>query len=93
MESQTSPGQDQAGAARRTNSPAVPEIGSLVHDKARETVAVFRGVCCGQWWCLRPVTGGASWQADPADVQPASPEQRLNALTACANARSRGEYL
>jgi hypothetical protein len=69
----------------------VPAVGTLVVD-ARDRVGEFRGVWCGEW-SLRPVTGGTEWTVAPEDVQPASPEQRLRAETARANARSRGELL
>ncbi|GAA3856206.1 hypothetical protein GCM10023084_07630 [Streptomyces lacrimifluminis] len=69
----------------------VPAVGALVAD-ARDRVGEFRGEWCGEW-CLRPVTGGTEWTVAPEDVQPASPEQRLRAETARANARSRGEVL
>ncbi|MGP2435850.1 hypothetical protein [Streptomyces sp. JW3] len=55
-------------------------------------VGEFRGVA-GPYWFLRPVCGGTEWEADPRDVRPADPIQRLSAETARANARSRGEVL
>ncbi|OKJ50310.1 hypothetical protein AMK27_35140 [Streptomyces sp. CB02009] len=42
------------------------------------------------WRCLiRPVHGGAEWEAEPADVQPATPMRELRARAAEINARSR----
>ncbi|MFF3836641.1 hypothetical protein [Streptomyces sp. NPDC001930] len=38
---------------------------------------------------LRPVHGGAEWEAEPADVQPATPLRELRARAAEINARSR----
>lgn len=70
----------------------MPEVRDLVYDTSRGTVGEFRGEWCGQW-SLRPITGGTEWTAAPEMVQPASPEQRLRAQTARANARCRGEYL
>lgn len=71
----------------------MPQVRDLVHDTSRDKVGEFRGEWCGQRY-LRPVTGSREWTAAPeAAVQPASPEQRLQAKTARANARSRGEYL
>jgi hypothetical protein len=59
---------------------------------AHDRVAEFRGVAYGYWY-LRPVTGGKEWSVTPDEVRPTSPEQRLHAETARANARSRGERL
>ncbi|WP_151898401.1 hypothetical protein [Streptomyces sp. C8S0] len=61
-------------------------------DTRSDRVGEFRGVA-GPYWSLRPVGGGAEWEAEPAHVRPVSPEQRLHAETARANARSRGERL
>nr|WP_252395103.1 hypothetical protein [Streptantibioticus parmotrematis] len=72
--------------------PRPPEPGALVVDVARDRVGEFRGEWCGRWF-LRPVTGGREWAARPEDVRAVSPEQRLRAQTARANARSRGEVL
>ncbi|MFE6785113.1 hypothetical protein ACFVFF_22935 [Streptomyces sp. NPDC057680] len=38
---------------------------------------------------IRPVHGGAEWEAEPADVQPATPMRELRARAAEINARSR----
>ncbi|MDX2558635.1 hypothetical protein PV371_03065 [Streptomyces sp. TX20-6-3] len=38
---------------------------------------------------IRPVHGGAEWEAEPADVQPATPLRELRARAAEINARSR----
>lgn len=72
--------------------PQVPSLGALVVDIRRAKPAVFRGVTYGHWH-LRPVTGGTEWTVDPDDVRPATPEERIHAKTARANARSRGELL
>ncbi|MFJ6571206.1 hypothetical protein ACIQNU_27710 [Streptomyces sp. NPDC091292] len=69
-----------------------PAFGSVIVDADRDMVGVFCGTS-GDRWSLRPVTGGAEWTVDPEDVRPSSPEERLRAETARANARSRGEYL
>lgn len=71
--------------------PQLPPIGTLLVD-SHERVGEFRGEWAGLW-CLRPATGGTEWAVRPEDVRPASPEQRLRALTARANRRSRGECL
>ncbi|MET7757824.1 hypothetical protein ABZT27_24450 [Streptomyces sp. NPDC005389] len=44
----------------------------------------FSGRCL-----IRPVHGGAEWEAEPADVQPATPLRELRARAAEINARSR----
>ncbi|MEE1929256.1 hypothetical protein V1J52_13890 [Streptomyces sp. TRM 70351] len=70
----------------------VPETGTLIVDTRDNRVGEFRGVA-GPCWSLRPVCGGAEWEAEPEHVRPAEPIERLRAETARANARSRGEYL
>ncbi|MCS0639361.1 hypothetical protein NX801_27730 [Streptomyces sp. LP05-1] len=77
--------------SEQASSP-LPALGTLLVDVVRERVGEFRGEWCGQW-ALRPLGGGTEWTADPAEVQVASPEQRIRAKTAYANARSRGEVL
>ncbi|RZU44071.1 hypothetical protein EV284_1528 [Streptomyces sp. BK022] len=59
---------------------------------ADDRVGEFRGEWAGLW-SLRPVAGGTEWTVRPEEARPAPPEQRIRALTARANARSRGEYL
>ncbi|MCN9239568.1 hypothetical protein NGF19_02010 [Streptomyces sp. RY43-2] len=71
--------------------PPVPASGALVVD-ADGRVGEFRGEVSGLW-CLRPVTGGTTWTVVPEDTRPATPEQRIHADVARANARSRGEVL
>ncbi|WP_405457554.1 hypothetical protein OG786_11335 [Streptomyces sp. NBC_00101] len=70
-----------------------PAVGALVVDASRPSViGEFRGAS-GPYWQLRPVTGGAEWQADPEHVRVANPAERLRAENARCNARSRGERL
>ncbi|WP_055529286.1 hypothetical protein [Streptomyces graminilatus] len=71
--------------------PNLPAPGALLVD-AHDRIGEFRGEWCGLW-SLRPVTGGTEWTVNPADVRPASPQQRLRAENSRANARSRGERL
>lgn len=71
--------------------PQPPPLGTLLVD-ADERVGEFRGEWAGLW-SLRPAAGGTEWTVRPEDVRPAGPEQRLRALTARANRRSRGECL
>ncbi|MFD8955683.1 hypothetical protein ACFXKH_38750 [Streptomyces caelestis] len=61
-------------------------------DSHRDRVGEFRGVA-GPYWSLRPVGGGAEWEAEPERVRPADPMERLHAKTARANARSWGALL
>ncbi|BCM69011.1 MULTISPECIES: hypothetical protein [Streptomyces] len=77
--------------AEQQEPPLVPPPGTLMVD-GQDRVGEFRGEWCGLW-SLRPVTGGIEWTVAPGDVRPASPEERLHAETARANARSRGELL
>lgn len=68
----------------------LPATGALVVDQGRkDRVGEFRGVS-GPYWSLRPVGGGPEWEADPGHVRPATAGERLSALTAEQNARSRG---
>ncbi|NBE51364.1 hypothetical protein [Streptomyces boluensis] len=72
--------------------PDAPAVGALLLDTRRDQLGEFRGEWCGRW-SLRPLRGGTEWEVDPVDAQLATPEQRLRAETALANARSRGEVL
>ncbi|BAG21855.1 MULTISPECIES: hypothetical protein [Streptomyces] len=75
-----------------SNTP-VPALGTLLVDTSRaDRVGEFRGVA-GPYWSLRPVGGGAEWEAEPGHVRPAVLIEQLRARTARLNARSRGEVL
>lgn len=78
----------------------LPEVGDLVRDAATGRVGFYVGSLSGSpsgslsgspsGRCLiRPVHGGAEWEAEPADVQPATPLRELRARAAEINARSR----
>ncbi|WP_055600316.1 hypothetical protein [Streptomyces aureus] len=74
----------------------LPEVGDLVRDTATGRVGFYVGNVSGNvpggvsGRCLiRPVHGGAEWEAEPADVQPATPLRELRARAAEINARSR----
>ncbi|MCT2590183.1 hypothetical protein LHJ74_09705 [Streptomyces sp. N2-109] len=43
----------------------------------------------GSYLQLRPLRGGREWDAAPARVRPATPDERLAASVAAANALSR----
>lgn len=68
-----------------------PPVSTLLID-SRQRVGEFRGEWEGLWY-LRPVTGGREWAVEPDGVRLASREERMRALAARANARSRGELL
>ncbi|MGW8884760.1 hypothetical protein [Streptomyces sp. NPDC055749] len=68
--------------------PVPPSRGALIVDTSRSRVGEFRGVA-GPYWSLRPIGGGAEWEAEPKHVRPADSIERLLA----DNARSRGELL
>lgn len=73
--------------------PRAPAPGTLMVDTSRaDRVGEFRGVA-GPYWSLRPVGGGAEWEAEPRHVRPALLIEQLRARTARLNARSRGEVL
>lgn len=68
--------------------PQPPSPGTLVVDTGHDDrVGEFRGAA-GPYWCLRPVRGGPEWEAEPRDVRPADPMERLRAEIARRNARS-----
>ncbi|MFJ2089824.1 hypothetical protein ACIOEW_11190 [Streptomyces sp. NPDC087901] len=68
----------------------LPPAGALVVDGGRkDRVGEFRGVS-GPYWSLRPVGGGPAWEAVPEHVRLATAGERLSALNAEQNARSRG---
>ncbi|MFJ7266316.1 hypothetical protein ACIQV3_06535 [Streptomyces sp. NPDC099050] len=68
--------------------PPTPAPGTLVVDTSRgDRVGEFRGLA-GPYWALRPIRGGPEWEAEPRDVRPADPMERLRAETARRNARS-----
>ncbi len=63
------------------------EPGTIVHDPRTGRVGEYRGQA-GPYAMLRPVGGGREWEADPALIRPATPEERLGAGVRAANARS-----
>ncbi|MFF9017980.1 hypothetical protein ACF09C_34110 [Streptomyces sp. NPDC014870] len=58
-----------------------------MYDKVACVVGEFRG-SVGPYAMLRPVGGGREWQADPATLRPATPEERLSAGVRAANTRT-----
>lgn len=70
-----------------------PEPGTLMVDTGHDSrVGEFRG-SSGPYWSLRPICGGAEWEAEPNSVREATPAERLSAHNARQNARSEGKLL
>ncbi|MGW2018244.1 hypothetical protein [Streptomyces sp. NPDC001927] len=63
------------------------ECGAFMYDKVACVVGEFRG-SMGPYAMLRPIGGGREWQADPALLRPATPEERLSAGVRAVNART-----
>ncbi|MER5207962.1 hypothetical protein [Streptomyces sp. NPDC002825] len=66
----------------------LPEVGDLVRDTATGRVGFYVESVSGRF-LIRAVQGGGEWEAEPVDVQPATPLHELRARTAEINARSR----
>ncbi|MBC7271459.1 MAG: hypothetical protein H5T76_22585 [Streptomyces sp.] len=63
--------------------------GTLVYDPQTRKVGEFQARL-GPYALLRPVGGGREWEADPARIRAATPEERLSAGVRAANERSTG---
>ncbi|MEU0343334.1 hypothetical protein ABZ092_31365 [Streptomyces bobili] len=68
-------------------SPDDCELGSLVKDTARNKVGVVMGHYGGDRVQLRPIMGGAEW--DAFDVRPLTAREELNARNAARNEATR----
>ncbi|MFF2776446.1 hypothetical protein ACFVU3_16195 [Streptomyces sp. NPDC058052] len=66
----------------------VPEVGDLVRDTATGRVGFFVRSVSGRF-LIRAVHGGSEWEADPGEIQLATPLRELRARAAEINARSR----
>ena len=66
----------------------LPEVGDLVRDTATGRVGFYVESVSGRF-LIRAVHGGVEWEAEPADVQLATPLRELRARAAEINARSR----
>ncbi|MFI2629643.1 hypothetical protein ACH5A2_04520 [Streptomyces collinus] len=64
------------------------EPGTLVYDPQTCKVGEYQDRT-GPYVMLRPVGGGREWQADPARIREATPEERLSAGVRALNDRSR----
>lgn len=69
-------------------SPEPYEPGHLLYDPATDKVGEYRD-SDGPHVLLRPVGGGAEWQADPAAVRPATDRERIGATVRAVNHRAR----
>lgn len=65
-------------------------VGSYVVDVRNGRVGRVMGHV-GPYLQLRPVGGGREWDCPPDGVRRATDAERISAVTAYANARSRGE--
>jgi len=63
------------------------EPGTLVYDPQVGKAGEYQAKA-GPYAMLRPVGGGREWEADPARIRPATPEERLSAGVRSANYRS-----
>jgi len=76
------------GPSGGQNPPQPPSPGTLVADTSHgKRVGEFRGVA-GPYWSLRPVGGGAEWEAEPEWVRALTPAERLTVENALRNLRS-----
>jgi hypothetical protein len=66
----------------------VPEVGDLVRDTATGRVGFYVDSVAGRF-LIRPVHDGHAWEAEPGNVQLATPLRELRARAAEINARSR----
>ncbi|MDO0915989.1 hypothetical protein QQM39_35730 [Streptomyces sp. DT2A-34] len=58
-----------------------------MYDPATRKVGEYLDTA-GPYAMLRPVGGGREWQADPAEIRPATPAERLSAGVKAANVQS-----
>ncbi|MFI0962501.1 hypothetical protein ACH4S8_14030 [Streptomyces sp. NPDC021080] len=73
---------------RETCEDAVPEVGEVVVDSARDRVGRVMGHE-GPYLQLRPLGGGVEWDAEPRHVRTLDRAEVLRALVSEANTRSR----
>ncbi|WTK78825.1 hypothetical protein OG292_14260 [Streptomyces sp. NBC_01511] len=76
------------------NAPIPPPApGTLLVDiNSADRIGEFRR-STGPHWFLRPVCGGAGWEAEPVNLRLATSMERLHAENSRRNARSRGAAL
>ncbi|MFF2328220.1 MULTISPECIES: hypothetical protein [unclassified Streptomyces] len=79
---------EENGPSNGQASVRVPAPGALLADVSRGgRVGEFRGIA-GPYWSLRPLGGGAEWEAEPEWVRSLTPAERLCAENALRNLRS-----
>ncbi|MDF3140383.1 MULTISPECIES: hypothetical protein [unclassified Streptomyces] len=71
-----------------SNQQTRPDIGELAKDTARNRIGVVMGEVGGRVQ-IRPIGGGAEWDAMPDDVKPPSAREELSARLAIKNGNSR----
>ncbi|MGR8010319.1 hypothetical protein [Streptomyces hypolithicus] len=64
-----------------------PERGALVYDPVARKVGEYRDKA-GPYAILRPVGVGCEWKADPKQIRPATPAERMSAGVKAANNRA-----
>ncbi|MFB8777303.1 hypothetical protein [Streptomyces broussonetiae] len=67
-----------------------PRLGDTARDTETARIGKVMGFL-GPYVQLRPIGGGAEWDASPDALVPVSAAEALSAGVAAANARSRGE--
>ncbi|MGW0708100.1 hypothetical protein ACWD4G_19460 [Streptomyces sp. NPDC002643] len=71
-----------------SNQQTRPDIGELAKDTATNRIGVVMGEVGGRVR-IRPIGGGAEWDAIPDDVKPPSAREELSARLAIKNGNSR----
>ncbi|MFJ8539204.1 hypothetical protein [Streptomyces sp. NPDC093591] len=71
-----------------SNQQTRPGIGELAKDTARNRIGVVTGTVGGRVQ-IRPIGGGAEWDAMPENVKPPSAREELSARLAIRNGNSR----
>ncbi|MFF3874490.1 hypothetical protein [Streptomyces sp. NPDC001978] len=71
-----------------TTEPTPLTRGSLVYDPATGKVGEYQDLT-GRHAMLRPVGGGREWEADPASLRRATPDERLSAGLRAASSQTR----
>ncbi|WP_206305947.1 hypothetical protein [Streptomyces sp. RFCAC02] len=71
-----------------TDTPAQPEIGTMVYDASHDRIGRVMSYLSGHIW-LRPPGGGREWTALPDEVRPISASESLRHRVAEANRRAR----
>jgi hypothetical protein len=78
---------EHAGPAGPPEQREQCEPGAVVYDPRAGRVGEYRDRT-GPYAMLRPLGGGREWEADPALIREATPQERLAARLRAANVRS-----